>query len=405
MNLKSMRIILIIVLFLAIFQVAAGANTYYLRGSSETVTAVGEESNELSTTIPGISSSKTTATSSDAGRVQLMVWVSELATSNLEITGTASLYISDFGISGDTGDYRWSLNSYDQQAGNFSIIVTSDWVGIPTTKGETESAATILSYTWETGNHLELILEFQSDNDLGTVTLDFDEGSSGSSTSFTSPNNIQVTLNDVESAIILVLNDGIVIACSQNSDCDDSNSLTTDTCSNAGTGSSSCSNVGSGITVACYESLDCDDSNSLTTDTCSNAGTGSSSCSSSACSIVCENDSACDDGNADTADSCSNAGTCNAECSNVAIEILIDDEIVCVSNALCDDGISTTTDVCENPGTVSSACVNTLCGIACSNNDACDDGSSLTNDSCLNPGTCEASCNNAACNPICTSVT
>jgi hypothetical protein len=111
--------------------------------------------------------------------------------------------------------------------------------------------------------------------------------------------------------------------CSVNSDCDDDNSLTFDTCDDAGTCSAECSNVE--CSVECNTDRDC-----LAGRTCFNSGTCNSYCA------YCETNNDCDEGEL----------CCNGEC----------EEIVCLTDADC--GFD---NECINPGTCSSNCEASTC--------------------------------------------
>jgi V8-like Glu-specific endopeptidase len=115
--------------------------------------------------------------------------------------------------------------------------------------------------------------------------------------------------------------------CSEDSDCNDGDACTTNTC----------------VSGTCSNTLkDCDDGDACTTDSC-DSSTGS-----------CTNDLiACDDDNLCTTDSCDPT----TGCSNTPID--------------CDDGDACTTDSCDSS---TGSCTNDLI--------ACDDGISCTIDSC-----------------------
>lgn len=170
------------------------------------------------------------------------------------------------------------------------------------------------------------------------------------------------------------------VACRTDSDCDDSNTLTLDSCANAGTTQSACGNT----TFTCNTDSDCSDNNTATQDTCVNGGTANSSCTHS--NITCSADTDCNDNNALTIDQCASAGTANAACSNTAI--------ACNTNADCNDNNAATEDACANGGTLNAAC--THANIACTADADCNDNNTLTLDQCANPGTAASSCSNTA---------
>lgn len=66
----------------------------------------------------------------------------------------------------------------------------------------------------------------------------------------------------------------VTVACSNNTQCNDNNPNTIDTCVNPGTAQSNCTHT----TIACSNNTQCNDNNPQTTDTCVNPGTAQSSC-------------------------------------------------------------------------------------------------------------------------------
>ncbi len=129
------------------------------------------------------------------------------------------------------------------------------------------------------------------------------------------------------------------LVCSIDIDCDDSDSSTTDNCSNPGTCSAACPNTK--ITECINDDNYCPpDCNSETDndciescgnevvdagETCSNCPeditckTGTICCSDECFTPCCYSDSNCYDGDACTTDYCNNRGTCTASCSNSTI--------------------------------------------------------------------------------------
>lgn len=73
----------------------------------------------------------------------------------------------------------------------------------------------------------------------------------------------------------------------------------------------SCSNTG----IVCNTNADCDDTNALTLDTCSNGGMAVASCSNTG--FACNADTDCDDGIETTYDQCNNGGTTSATCEHI----------------------------------------------------------------------------------------
>ncbi|ODS40290.1 MAG: hypothetical protein A7315_09010 [Candidatus Altiarchaeales archaeon WOR_SM1_79] len=96
--------------------------------------------------------------------------------------------------------------------------------------------------------------------------------------------------------------------CSSDSECDDANECTADTCVNPGA-----------IGAHCSHSNVPDNTNCA----------GGICCSGICTAPVCSSDSDCGDGNPCTTDACSNAGTCSASCSNTGITACIDNDGCC----------------------------------------------------------------------------
>ncbi|MCR4334933.1 MAG: hypothetical protein NUV57_00150 [archaeon] len=426
---KKLVYLTLAISFLLLFPAVLGVDAVYLRGASKTESVNSVVYYELSSTAPNATSTLTILSKTTVvGIHELESWFTELETANIPVSGSAYLYFSSIGISGDTGKYRWTIYDYTPDTNSSVLVVQSSWYTLPTTPSPHETFANISSYTFVTGHRAKLVLEYTADSGGGTITARLDEGSASNQIVYNSSSGFSYTLNEVSNAAFLLFNStgSCSIACTSNISCDDSVASTTDTCSNAGGCNSVCRNINSSVVITCSSNSDCDDSNSLTSDSCLNAGTESSSCSNTACSIACVSDFACTSGINGV---CSNAGTCSALCSytdsgNIpdtnttdttvtdtpVMETNIPDantnytaEIICSSDSACNDKSDITTDVCVNPGVSSSYCENTQCSIACSNNDACDDDASLTTDFCANAGLCNASCVYNSCNPICSS--
>ena len=200
------------------------------------------------------------------------------------------------------------------------------------------------------------------------------------------------------------------------------------TCENPGTISSSCTqdveprivtdcadtcSEGSCISIGCDSNSDCNDNNEYTDDSCINPGDVTSYCENEV--IECINNIDCNDGDDFTVDSCENAGTVNSQC--------VYEDVVCLDDFDCGidgfvNGLSCSGDdvvqdyrsfTCENGGTISASCTQTVgpqvvneCSDTCSsgscvtvtcNSDLdCDDGNPESTDICLNPGQIDSQC-------------
>ena len=250
---------------------------------------------------------------------------------------------------------------------------------------------------------------------------------------------------------------GACVRCDSQTDCDDGNNNTADSCVNPGNLTSSCLNVeiisqtivcssdaqcGSETTVgALYCAGNTVNKNVLTFD-CINEGTPQSYCTNTSetrsvqqcsdyCSgglcqsFVCSGDSACDDGNSNTIDRCVQGGTPGSSCTHTpqTPSVACSSDAQCgspfvVGNNFCSAGSVKQiirTPICVNPGTAASSCSSRddqqtvqqcasgcsggVCvSAACSSDAQCSDNNPLTLDACVNPGTGASSCSHVGIN-------
>ncbi len=173
--------------------------------------------------------------------------------------------------------------------------------------------------------------------------------------------------------------------------------------------------------VACFDNTDCNDNNASTTDSCINAGTANAYCFNTPLindTILCTADAQCDDGDVFTEDICENPGTVDSQCNNLPIACFVDTECGVDSftgDTFCkDDNVhqNFVTYSCSEAGSSSASCSDSLtptmvepCEYGCANgacNDGpviecfsdsdCEDGNSLTLDRCENPGATTSHC-------------
>jgi hypothetical protein len=230
------------------------------------------------------------------------------------------------------------------------------------------------------------------------------------------------------------------IECFVNTDCDDSNSFTQDTCNRPGTVNSFCTNE----PIICFTDSDCGINGFIDGQFCSNndvfqnhrefdcvnPGTTSSSCSqtveqlrvvecsdscvSGSCvTITCFNDNDCSDLNSETNDFCNNPGKVESYCTHENIICVGDNDCgtdrftgnqYCVGNNVNRDYLDFS---CQNPNTESSFCSNNIisnelfqCEFACANgqcvrcndNVDCNDNDDTTQDTCFFSGTIDSFC-------------
>lgn len=186
-------------------------------------------------------------------------------------------------------------------------------------------------------------------------------------------------------------------------------------------------------TIICSTDSDCDDSDEYTRDTCVNPGQGDSYCEHEQIICVTESDCGTDgfinglfcDGPTDDDVfqnyrdwTCENPGTISSSCSQTVTSELITEcsdtctdgaciDIVCETDLDCDDSVPGTIDVCENPGTIDSYCthgdidcsVNSDCGIERFTGGLFCDGNEVHRNSlifaCNNPGQILSYCSNS----------
>ena len=189
--------------------------------------------------------------------------------------------------------------------------------------------------TWDTGKLILPTPPWGIDGDLFGHSI----GISGTALIVGAPNADWPAMNSGYAYLFGVECSAATPDCATNTDCNDNNVCTTDTCS-----SGTCSNA--------YNTLTCNDGNACTT---------SDRCALGVCAGTPLN---CSDGIACTIDSCVN-GVCqhnSAACG-------------CLSNADCNDNNACTTDVCS-AGVCSNANNTNTCndGSACTTSDRCTNG-------------------------------
>ena len=151
-----------------------------------------------------------------------------------------------------------------------------------------------------------------------------------------------------------------IIQCSSDSQCNDNNPLTYDSCQNPGTSQSQCIHT----PIACNANSDCNDNNQSTTDICNNPGTQQSYCENTPTpTIACSTDAQCSDGNPLTYDQCIAPGTENSECKNTPIACASNSDCGTsgfFGNKFCSVNIVKQlfiTYTCNNPGQLNAQCI------------------------------------------------
>lgn len=134
------------------------------------------------------------------------------------------------------------------------------------------------------------------------------------------------------------------------------------------------------VDIACRRDSDCDDDDPYTEETCINPGTLDSRCEYE--TYRCIMDSDCDDNNRLTLDYCVYPSTLRSYCRHRTIRCAVDED--------CNDYNPYTKDICLNPGTTRSYCMFTR--VTCIKDSDCDDKRAETFDICINPGELNAEC-------------
>lgn len=203
--------------------------------------------------------------------------------------------------------------------------------------------------------------------------------------------------------------------CNFDSNCNDNNPLTIDTCRNPATILSSCTHT----PIVCASNANCNDNNSQTVDTCVNPNTVNSYCTNIKPAIACSTAAQCGAsvwlnqenvcysstsvGDYFRTYKCMNPGKTTSYCK--VIDTLktktrcssgslcssgVCVKPICSSNTQCNDNDSKTIDVCVNPKKLNSVCTHTP--IVCSTSIDCDDANSFTLDACKYPKTVKSYC-------------
>ncbi|MDO8459869.1 MAG: hypothetical protein Q7S74_02045 [Nanoarchaeota archaeon] len=220
-------------------------------------------------------------------------------------------------------------------------------------------------------------------------------------------------------------NGGVCIRCDSNSDCNDNNPGTQDSCHNPATLNSFCTNNPTTQNITCTIDTDCGVSGYIGNNfcsannvsrqfqqlTCHNAGMPNSFCTSTITNQtiqMCSQSQICSNGQCNTPPITCNT---NSDCgTNGPIG-----SPFCSANNTMQQTISFT---CNNPGNTNSFCSNSTsqqtiqqCQFGCSNNQCnpapnitctsdsqCNDNNPITLDQCINPGTPASMCTNTLIN-------
>lgn len=362
--LPQKALILLVFLFLA---PSIHADTiFWLRGTDEMVFVDNSIQYSIHEVEPDEFSTTTIITkTTTSGTGEWVRFYHDTIDQDTVLSGSISVWVSSLSTSDEDAQMRFILYDHNPSSGSDNQIISSPWQQVPDNFGYQETVNLPTNYTIASGHMMKLVFEY--DASAGTnLELVIDEGQSGKLLSWEAPNGETYELDGVNNtAALLVSAAGLPeIACSNSSECSDSNPTTVDICFFPGTYSSFCSHENQG------------------------------------CQIECSSDNACTSG---SGGKCTNPGSCSSECEYSGQFFLDqnDCEIACTTDSQCNDNLDLTTDNCTNPGTCSAACSNSSCSIECTANSGCDDSNPITADNCANPGTCQAVCINTSCNPIC----
>ncbi|VVB77927.1 Putative metal-binding motif protein [uncultured archaeon] len=176
---------------------------------------------------------------------------------------------------------------------------------------------------------------------------------------------------------LCVLGQCTPVLCSMDSDCNDFNTHTQDSCINPGTAQSACIHT----PIICLNDNECNDNNLYTLDKCINPATIQSSCTHTP--IICLNDNDCNDNNPGTIDKCINPATITSACTHTPVTCNSNSEcgqnglingLFCQNNNVFQNFITYT---CNNPGQITSSCSGVISSISkqnCSSSQICSNG-------------------------------
>lgn len=328
----------------------AAENMYWLRGQNATVEIEGQEQYMLSST-PATSLSTETIVDVDtlAGTHELVSWYSMKLPAQIMISGDVHVWFKRTDYENDNPKYSFELYEYNPFSGKSTMLAQSDWHNFA--GQQVQASARILSpHILSANNRLKLVIYYKSEEGGGSIKIYLDKPSTSQNTTWITPSGSRYTAKGVEAtaAIMFALCSETPV-CSNDSDCDDQEELTTDICINPGSCQAYC--YYDWCTPECISDIDCDDLSPNTIDECIYKGTCRAECKHTECSIACHSNAGCDDGNPLTTDTCTKAGTCNARCSNVPCYS------GCSSNSDCDDDNPATTDLCIGAGACGAECV------------------------------------------------
>ncbi len=260
-------------------------------------------------------------------------------------------------VDGQEGLVLWSKESYD---------VMAQWQSVQIDLSGLAGHTVQLQFSFATGDSW-------GNDGLGVLIDDVELVSTCQALTCTSPAECQTDVPGAVSTCIDGLCDfGQISPCQSNSDCNDADSCTADTCSSQGY----CTHLFQD--GCCYADADCQDGDACTVDACEPpVWFGYAACANTATPGCCSSVEDCDDNNDCTVDSCPGIGE---QCQHTIIAGC------CLGASDCQDD-----DGCTLDGCVDHECSHI--NACCQTDQECDDGSPCTDDSCGN-GHCQFVPNN-----------
>lgn len=334
------------IFFLVIFtqSIFAASNIYWLRGDDISANLEGGDFSFMSSTPASSNSNKTIKEFEvEQGTGELTRWYSSKFPTDFLLSGEILFFASDFELVSGNAQYRLVLYEFDSVSEQSNFISESDWFNFED-KFQEASLPLETSFVIKSQNRMKLVLEYNLSGGTSKIQIVLDEPESFNEFIWITPQDQSFSAFGVKNtaAILMDVCGVSSVACSNDLDCDDFSTLTTDTCSNPGTCNSSC--VFTSCDTGCFTSAQCSDEDPLTLDSCEGFGLCSAFCENSLCEVSCFSNPTCGDGNPNTLDQCVFPNTCLSFCLNTPCT---GDECFPVDINVCGNGVCEFEEECE----------------------------------------------------------
>jgi len=336
-----------LLVLMAIFLVAAGVQAesfYWLRGTDLPAGIEREENFFMVGTPPGPAATKTVVSADTAsGTGTVGKWYSTVFSQDYSINGEVFFLANKLTAPTDRTKVRFVLNEFIETTQERNLVAASEWVKA---KGFRQAAAVIpQSVTVKEKSRLELALEFMEEGTTGKISLVLDEPLSFHETVLSTPTGIHANASGVDGTAVIVVDEcrQEEIACTQDNDCANLDTLATATCENPGTCRAEC--VFEKCSPLCTANASCSDENPLTADECLQNGSCTASCKNTACSVECSQNAQCSDSDSATKDECVFPATCVSFCRN---EKCAGSDCTIEQEFLCGDSVCAKGEACES---------------------------------------------------------